>query len=382
MPRSRRVLSPAKRRCFAVLAAAMVLFAGELAARGWLRFFASPEAKASLALPGEVEPGCKYVPHPYCAYAAAPNYVSGETHHDSRGFRGGEVVAPKPPGVFRIAVLGGSTTYGEFIPRDEDAFPAQLERILRAEFGCPQVEVVNAGVPGYNSWESLVDFEFRVLDVAPDLVIPYFGVNDVHARMVDPAEHRSDNLGRRKAWSEPWEVRVARCSLLARMLGRATGVWQPPGVENFTLAPGALKESRRGDHSVLLAANPPTYFRRNLESTVAVARAHRVAPVLATWACSFDVGDYVALPHYRQGVRELNDVVRSVAAASGAPCFDFAAVMPSDPRYWRDGRHVNASGAEFQARAFAQYLHSNYLIKSLAEPVPGMAGRSDRVPAR
>jgi hypothetical protein len=36
----------------------------------------------------------------------------------------------------------------------------------------------------------------------------------------------------------------------------------------------------------MLAANPPVYFRRNLESLVTIARAHEVVPVLPTFAWS------------------------------------------------------------------------------------------------
>jgi hypothetical protein len=45
------------------------------------------------------------------------------------------------------------------------------------------------------------------------------------------------------------------------------------------------------------------------------------------------------------------------------PFFDFASVMPKDKKYWRDGRHVNALGAEKMAELFAEFIHENGLIK-------------------
>ena len=56
---------------------------------------------------------------------------------------------------------------------------------MQADYVRDEVEVLNAGVPGYNSWESAIDFQTRVLDAEPDLVVVFFGVNDVHARLVD-----------------------------------------------------------------------------------------------------------------------------------------------------------------------------------------------------
>ena len=41
--------------------------------------------------------------------------------------------------------------------------------------------------------------------------------------------------------------------------------------------------------------------------------------------------------------------------------FDFADEMPTHPSYWRDGRHVNAKGAELQAEMFARFIDSNAL---------------------
>ena len=139
------------------------------------------------------------------------------------GYRGGEISLPKPEGCFRIVVLGGSTTYGEFINDDRQTFPARLEERLR-DIGYPRVEVINAGVPGYNSWESLSDLQFHALDFEPDLVIPYYGINDVHCRLVVPQSYRSDNSGRRVLWTEPLRATLCRHSVLFRIVGYHLGI--------------------------------------------------------------------------------------------------------------------------------------------------------------
>lgn len=62
---------------------------------------------------------------------------------NSLGLRGPERAARKPKGVLRIAVVGGSNTYGPAV-NDDETYPAQLERLLGKGY-----EVWNAGVNGY-----------------------------------------------------------------------------------------------------------------------------------------------------------------------------------------------------------------------------------------
>jgi lysophospholipase L1-like esterase len=113
----------------------------------------------------------------------------------------------------------------------------------------------------------------------------------------------------------------------------------------------------------ILAQNPPTYFRRNLANMIAVAREHDVAIMLATWAYSPFLNDYAAREHYQQGFAENNQVVVEVANSHGVPVFHFAAVMSPDAEYWADGRHSSEAGAALKATLFAEFIHSQGLIK-------------------
>ena len=56
--------------------------------------------------------------------------------------------------------------------------------------------MIHAGGPGYGSHESLINLSLCVLDLEPDLIIVYHGINDVHFRFVwPPAAYRGDNSG-------------------------------------------------------------------------------------------------------------------------------------------------------------------------------------------
>ena len=71
---------------------------------------------------------------------------------------------PKPPTAYRIVCLGGSTTYGDGVEDWHFTYPALLQDSLRAR-GIGDVEVVNAGVSGYSSYESVVNLENGISDV-------------------------------------------------------------------------------------------------------------------------------------------------------------------------------------------------------------------------
>jgi len=58
------------------------------------------------------------------------------------GFRGPKVEIPKPPGVFRVVLLGGSTSHG-FAVRDDETIDAHLRRSLERAAPGRRVEVVS-----------------------------------------------------------------------------------------------------------------------------------------------------------------------------------------------------------------------------------------------
>lgn len=98
-------------------------------------------------------------------------------------------------GNLRILCLGDSNTYGLYLERDE-AYPAQLEALWNERVESPQVEVLNLGFPGTNSYRLRRDFE-RVLETfRPDRVIVLIGANDFWTMPVplDAEEERKEGL--------------------------------------------------------------------------------------------------------------------------------------------------------------------------------------------
>lgn len=315
-------------------------------------------------------------PHRYLGYVPAAEYRRGMNHHNSLGYRGEEIPRKRTPHEFRIAALGGSTTYTSHVEDPKDAYPAVLQELLRRRWH-PEVRVINAGVPGWSSYETLINFELRVLDLDPDMILVYSGINDALARLVWPARYyRGDNSGRAIAdgrWFR--EPPLQQRSNAARMLLIRTGRLMPVNslLATFLSAPWHSRflhycaQVAQGTYpsgvfaevpaEQMLETNAPIYFRRNLQNLVALAQHHEIAPVLATFGLGDGFGDScLATPLLRRAIEQQNQVIRDVASDLGAVLFDYAAVAPSDPSLYYDPVHLLADGARVKAELFADFL--------------------------
>jgi hypothetical protein len=89
---------------------------------------------------------------------------------DSYGLRrDAEVEVPKPPGVFRVLVLGDSQTAG--YTSNDESYPGRLEQLWQAHDPRGSFEVLNAGVDGYGPQQAYLWYRERGVPLDPDLVI-------------------------------------------------------------------------------------------------------------------------------------------------------------------------------------------------------------------
>jgi lysophospholipase L1-like esterase len=309
------------------------------------------------------------IPHHYEGYILRPGWTSpdGLNRFNSLGYRGEEVEIPKPAGVYRIIALGGSTTYGSGVKDWRDAYPAQLGQVLREDYGYTNVEVVNGGVAGHNSWETLANLAFRALDLEPDLVILYQNTNDVQARIVPPSAYRGDNSGLRKVWdTEAVELATSWPMRVPSVLWRYTAVnfgWFGIEPVSLDMAVSNPCTGRRAKSSCLgmttaeaLEANPPIYYERNVRNIVAVAQVNGVEVLLLTWAYSPEFEGYASNPEYQAAFAEHNEIIRRLADELDIYFYDFASEMPPDAKYWSDGRHMTVEGNRLRAELIAAYI--------------------------
>ncbi len=99
---------------------------------------------------------------------------------NNEGFRDDDFTREKPPGTFRIALLGDSFTLGEGVERGA-IFADLLERKLADR----RVEVMNFGVNGYDTLDVMLLLNEVVLGFQPDLVIYGYVLNDISREEID-----------------------------------------------------------------------------------------------------------------------------------------------------------------------------------------------------
>ena len=107
--------------------------------------------------------------------------AQGTATLNSAGFRGPEFTIEKPPGIYRIAAIGDSFTYGNGIGQHErytDVLQARLPK---------HFEVLNFGYAGANTPQHLQRVKQLIPEIRPDFILLQWYVNDVEG---------SDSTGR------------------------------------------------------------------------------------------------------------------------------------------------------------------------------------------
>lgn len=116
-------------------------------------------------------------PDPDLFWHLRPNYRNDFIAVDSLGFAGPEI-AEKQPGEYRVLFLGDSTPLGIGLNKADESFVRQLESLLRTRRPGKTINVINAAVAGYTSWQCRKQLELIGARIQPDLVMTYFGNND------------------------------------------------------------------------------------------------------------------------------------------------------------------------------------------------------------
>jgi lysophospholipase L1-like esterase len=103
-------------------------------------------------------------------------FFEGKQYHINKcGLRGRDI--PAGSDCVRIVALGNSCTFGWGMP-DDETFVRQLETMIDDDRTLPRAEVINAGIPGYSSFQGRRFFVSDITALHPDVVLIMFGWND------------------------------------------------------------------------------------------------------------------------------------------------------------------------------------------------------------
>ncbi len=251
-----------------------------LEAREWSDRNAEPY---SLAL--ETKSGCPYdrfqrgqlalSAEPFLVYGNRPSQKNASLTINEQGFRGRAWRLEKRPDEVRVVFLGGSTAFGYGVSRDDAAYSAVVEKLLKEspELAGRDVEVWNAGVVGYCSAQELVLFTTRIADYRPDLVVLLDGYNDFnYGRLMLPGTREIlpplfyDVDKRLSDGTRAWLVALRESALFRRFeeIGRK---WRDP-----------VSPFHRVNDNVAVAS---AQYRRNVDKLARIARAFGAKVVLA-----------------------------------------------------------------------------------------------------
>jgi len=114
----------------------------------------------------------------------SPNQQIFGIEVNSHGYKGPEFTAEKPPNVYRIFILGGSTVFG--VGPNEDSIAGFMQKKFNNSSLTFPVEVINAGINGQYSWGEWYLIKNELIHFDPDLFIIYDGINDSINRNREP----------------------------------------------------------------------------------------------------------------------------------------------------------------------------------------------------
>lgn len=346
--------------CFAILVA---LLAGELLARAMMpRLVFDPRFRLRPHMAYRIEVELPGVSH------------GGRVTTNRWGLRGEE-----PPGEWEewttMITVGGSTTVNFYLG-DSLTWPAVLQSELRKSN--PRVWVGNGGVPAQSSETHDVFLREVVEPIGPDYAVFLVGANDMDIflrRGPAGGDARLPDIGPRL-----WLYRHSRlyqAVYTAKKLALDDAVvvretvdppFEPRPLERETQLPEDL-------HDLMPDSNT---YRDRIAGLIATCREMGVRPIFLTqpllysdtprwrgvsggthWNGTREVP--VSAAGFWRMLRTLNDDLVAECAEQGVPCFDLAAEVPHEGRYFYDSMHLTEEGAELVGKLVAEFMRREVL---------------------
>lgn len=283
-----------------------------------------------------------------------------------RGYRGKEFALPKPPGLRRIVIFGGSAVFDIHATEGRD-WPHLVEERIRSK-GHAEVEVINAGIPGHATFDALGRLYSQVWTYEPDYVAIYEAWNDMkyiddvgfETPLIDQFTPYNPQTDPFRNFLGPVDRFLGHSQLYVRLRKRYFRWKLNPGEEGKRPA----EEPIRPGSSLGLRQ-----YRLNLELFVDAARDIGATPVLLTEATLVSATnteedkkhiryDYQGMNHEQliKAFKDCNDVVRLVAREKEAPLVDLDRMLTGRRELFEDHVHTTAQGSAALGNAVGDFF--------------------------
>lgn len=333
---------------------------------------------------GSIEGVCRYkewrdsseppfeIRDPYCNHIFAPNRawelkgIKGATQARTNAFghRDDDLSPEKEDGTLRIACLGGSTTYGFGASTNGRAYPNALEEMLQRERPGTRIEVLNAGIPGWNLRTSMTNFQLRLERLDFDLVVIMHVNNDLYENAntryhANSWARNPDDVLR----SRPFLTRIMDASAACR---EAVKRLRHHRVRRYKMS-DTIDEGAQA-------------FERNIRWSVQYLRGKGMTPLLCTFPhlleadkkkvieifgkkafeasfkrCPFEYSAFF------KGIEQYNEIVRKVAKEEAVCLVELERAFPKDPSYYIDFIHHNDEGHRIKAEIIGNTILNGVL---------------------
>ena len=307
------------------------------------------------------------IAQPYLMYVSAPNFnKGGYQQHNEHGYRGELVPVPRRPKTVRILFMGGSTTYGFGVANPEDAYPAQVKKILEktTELLETEIEVINAGLHYGTTAEILTHYAFKYRYYKPDIVVINTGGND--AMVYEFNNYQPDYSNWRKNITNVTPLKAyTRWMLHSRLvsffvinlffpdIARGGQIWHSGEHPYIKWFPNTTSSKIKINDNA---------FYNNLNTIVRDMLADSAKVILFPFQDNVDKTlpeNMMFIPYYKEN----ENIMRSIAKKYNivfAP-FPFE-IIPK--KCWIDDCHLNEEGCRIKADHIAKYIRQVIAAKN------------------
>ncbi len=307
----------------------------------------------------------KYKGHPFLAYTGNPGIdyeVGGKikktTEFNNMGFIGKDFVLENPSNKVRIACIGGSTT--------ERGYPAITEyQLNKFSKDSIQFEVLNFGVSGWTSANSLTNYILNVRDFNPDYVLIHHGWNEGRIRNTPKDFFRNDYSHSLTYFHEPRIIDKIpiRISVLYRILkNKFSRIPDWVFLGDATMIKDRPKTEENYSNSDELIP-----FERNIKTIVDMCLLYDSKVILSTQPFSLSKNDPTS-----ETIEQANNIMRTIYSEYKSKVLfldlDNSATGNMNTIF-TDLAHMNSAGNFYKGSEFARFIFNDLVQKDSIRPI-------------
>jgi lysophospholipase L1-like esterase len=290
-------------------------------------------------------------------------YIKGY-YINSEGYRGHDFPKKKIKGTIRIIIYGGSSVFDIFSPEGKD-WPHQVEQMLK-EKGLSNIEVINAGIPGLTSFDSMGRLFSDGWTLQPDYVVNYEAWNDI---CYFPNEKTIQKCY--IPYNELEDPRISYQSSLDRLLCNFSQVYVHLRAKYYDWQYDiGLEGASKGDnYNCKINELGVKQYKLNLEMFVDLARNINATPILITQARLVDKGNSpeerasIAYKYARMNHQNLvkafditDEIIKEVSIEKHTHLIDASKQMSGKFLFFKDQVHTTDKGSYQLAKIVSEDL--------------------------